>query len=91
MQSSLKIIVPNPFNVNERDECSLQGTHPTTKRPMLFKGKILAVFGKFNNVFHFTLIMFLTAGVWEICFICFIVVNTFESFDFKQLFEPLDH
>ena len=65
----VQIIVPDPFNVNERDECSLQGTHPTIKRPMLFKGKILAVFGKFNNVFHFTLIMFLTAGVWEICFV----------------------
>ena len=46
VQSSLKVIVPDPFNVNERDECSLQGTDPTTKRPMLFKGKILAVFGK---------------------------------------------
>ena len=69
VQSSLKIIVPDPFNVNERNECSFQGTHPTTKRPMLFKGKILAVFGKFNNVFHFTLIMFLTASVWEICFV----------------------
>ena len=46
VQSSLKIIVPDPFNVNERDECSLQGAHPTTKRTMLFKGKILAVFGK---------------------------------------------
>lgn len=46
VQSSSKIIVADP-NVKEGDDCSLQGTDPATKRPMLFHGQILAVFGKF--------------------------------------------
>ncbi len=46
VQSSSKIIVADP-NVKEGDDCSLQGTDPATKRPMLFHGHILAVFGKF--------------------------------------------
>ncbi|XP_078363779.1 uncharacterized protein LOC144647995 [Oculina patagonica] len=44
VQSSSKIIVADP-NVKEGDDCSLQGTDPATKRPMLFHGHILAVFG----------------------------------------------
>ena len=48
MQSSSKIIVPDPFNVSEGNDCSIQGTDPATKRPMLFHGHILAVFGELN-------------------------------------------
>lgn len=39
VQSSSKIIVPDPFNVSEGNDCSLQGTDPATKRPMLFHGR----------------------------------------------------
>lgn len=46
VQSSSKIIVADA-NVKEGDDCSLQGTDPATKRPMLFHGQILAVVGKF--------------------------------------------
>ncbi|XP_066027807.1 uncharacterized protein [Pocillopora verrucosa] len=49
-QSSSKIIVRDPFNVREGDECSLQGTDPATKRPMLFQGHVLAVFGDIGQV-----------------------------------------
>ena len=48
VQSSSKIIVPDPFNVSEGNDCSIQGTDPATKRPMLFHGHILAVFGELN-------------------------------------------
>ncbi|XP_066028487.1 uncharacterized protein [Pocillopora verrucosa] len=43
-QSSSKIIACDPFSVREEDECSLQGTDPATKRPMLFQGHVLAIF-----------------------------------------------
>ena len=49
VQSSSKIIVSDPFNVSEGKDCSIQGTDPVTKRPMLFDGHILAVFGELNN------------------------------------------
>lgn len=49
VQSSSKIIVPDPFNVSEGNDCSLQGTDPATKRPMLFHGHVLAVFGEFMH------------------------------------------
>lgn len=38
----MKIIIHDLFNVG--DKCSLQGTDPGTKRPMLFHGHVLAVF-----------------------------------------------
>ena len=47
VQSSSKIVVPDPFNVSEGADCSIQGTDPKTKRPMMFQGKVLAVFGEF--------------------------------------------
>ena len=47
VQSSSKIVVPDPFNVSEGDDCSIQATDPKTKRPMMFQGKVLAVFGEF--------------------------------------------
>ena len=34
------------FNVKEGDTCSIQGTDPETKRPMMFEGEILGVFGE---------------------------------------------
>ena len=44
--SSSKIIVSDPFNVSEGDECSIQGTDPATKRPILFHGHVLGIFGE---------------------------------------------
>jgi len=45
-QSSSKIIVSDPFNVSEGDECSIQGTDPATKRAILFHGHVLGIFGE---------------------------------------------
>ena len=40
-KSWLKIIV------KEGDACSLQGTDPVTKRPLMFEGEVLGVFGEY--------------------------------------------
>ena len=53
-QSSSKIIVRDPFNV-KGDECSLQGTDPATKKPMLFQGLVLAIFGEFIHPVFFSI------------------------------------
>ena len=59
-QSSSKIIIADPFDVREGNECSLQGKDPATKRPMLFHGHVLAVFGKFIRLLFFSLHRFRT-------------------------------
>ena len=59
-QSSSKIIIADPFDVREGNECSLQGKDPATKRPMLFHGHVLALFGKFIHLLFFSLHRFHT-------------------------------
>lgn len=46
VQSSSKIVVADPLSVSEGDGCSIQATDPKTKRPMMFQGQVLAVFGE---------------------------------------------
>lgn len=72
-QSSSKIIVRDPFNVREGDECSLQGKDLGTKRPMLFYGHVLAVFGKFVHPVFFSITSIFVLK----CIIC--LVNPFSS------------
>ena len=43
---STKVVMKDHFNVKEGDTCSIQGTDPETKRPMMFEGEILGVFGE---------------------------------------------
>ena len=59
-QSSSKIIIADPFDVREGNECSLQGKDPATKRPMLFHGHVLAVFRKLIHLLFFSLHRFRT-------------------------------
>lgn len=46
MKLSTKVVMKDHFNVKEGDTCSIQGTDPETKRPMMFEGEILGVFGE---------------------------------------------
>ena len=77
-QSSSKIIVHDPFNVKEGDECSLQGTDPATKKPMLFQGHVLAIFGEFIHPVFFSVTLIFVMK----CNKC--LVNPF-SFEFLGL------
>lgn len=47
VQLSTKIVVKDHLNVKNGDACSLQGTDPVTKRPIMFEGEVLGVFGEF--------------------------------------------
>ncbi len=78
VQNSSKIIVPDPLDVKKGDKCSLQGTDPATKRPMLFQGHVLAVFGEFIHLLYFSLHRF------RIIEQCICLVNP-PSFDFLAL------
>ena len=77
-QSSSKIIACDPFSVREGDECSLQGTDPATKRPMLFQGHVLAIFGEFIHLVFFSIALIFVMK----CNKC--LVNPF-SFEFLGL------
>lgn len=46
-QLSTKIVVKDHLNVKEGDACSLQGTDPVTKRPLMFEGEVFGVFGEY--------------------------------------------
>ena len=46
---SSKIVVKDHLNVKKGDPCSLQGTDPVTKRPVMFEGEVLAVFGEYMH------------------------------------------
>ncbi|XP_068690465.1 uncharacterized protein [Montipora foliosa] len=41
VQLSTKIVVKDHLNVKNGDACSLQGTDPVTKRPIMFEGEVL--------------------------------------------------
>lgn len=47
VQLSTKIVVKDHLNVKNGDACSLQGTDPVTKRPIMFEGEVLGVFGEY--------------------------------------------
>ena len=48
VQLSTKIVVKDQLGViKEGDGCSLQGIDPVTKRPVMFEGEVLGVFGKY--------------------------------------------
>lgn len=48
VQLSTKIVVKDQLGViKEGDECSLQGIDPVTKRPVMFEGEVLGVFGEY--------------------------------------------
>ena len=47
VQLSTKIVVKDHLNVKNGDACSLPGTDPVTKRPIMFEGEVLGVFGEY--------------------------------------------
>ena len=48
VQLSTKIVVKDHLRaVKEGDACSLQGINPVTKRPVMFEGEVLGVFGEY--------------------------------------------
>jgi len=48
VQLSTKIVVKDHLGViKEGDVCSLQGIDPVTKRPVMFEGEVLGVFGEY--------------------------------------------
>ena len=48
VQLSTKIVVKDHLGVvKEGDACSLQGIDPVTKRPVMFQGEVLGVFGEY--------------------------------------------
>ena len=48
VQLSTKIVVKDQHGIiKEGDACSLQGIDPVTKRPVMFEGEALGVFGEY--------------------------------------------
>lgn len=54
VQLSTKIVIKDQLGIiREGDVCSLPGIDPVTKRPVMFEGEVLGVFGKYMKYLIF--------------------------------------